>query len=103
MKRIGAILAPVLLLMLALNLNLRAKHDSPPPSSVVILRCTLSGTSYIVTATSPSTGAPAIASSSCGQALADLINAGFEINDTQVELATSSLIYTLINNSSQSD
>jgi hypothetical protein len=107
MKRIVAVLAPVLLVMLALNLHMAAGHDakqdshnSPPPSRAVILRCSLNGSIYVVTATSVSTDAPSVAvSSSCGQALADLRNAGFGINDSQLEQSTMSLVYTLTSSS----
>jgi hypothetical protein len=97
MKRIGAMLVSIFLLMLAPNLQSEAKKSPPLPSAGVV-RCSLSGSTYIVTAASLSTGAPSIpVSSSCGQALADLTNAGFEINNTQFEQSSLSLVYTLIN------
>jgi hypothetical protein len=99
MKRIGVMLAVVLLLMLGLNSHLVAKHDSPP-SNATVLRCSLTGSTYTVTAISESSGAPPVAlSSSCGQALADLTNAGFGLTNTQLEQSTMSLVYTLIGSS----
>jgi hypothetical protein len=102
MKRIGAMLLSVFVLLFALNVPGRGdKKEGPPPAAAGILRCSLSGAAYVVTAASFSSGSPSVAIGSvCGQTLADLTKAGFGLSNTQIEQNTQSLVYTLINASS---
>jgi hypothetical protein len=96
MKKIGLML--VAMLFVSGVSTLANKHDNPQVS-VVILRCSLNGPTYMVTAVAGVAGTPTVTvGEGCAQALADHLNAGFAIDSTQVEQSSTSLIYTLVNN-----
>lgn len=70
------------------------KGNQATPVKVVILRCNLAAPGYSVHAFSASTGSPTTTpGAACGPALADQLNAGFEIHNVQTD--GSSLVYTL--------
>jgi hypothetical protein len=97
MKRI----APMIAAMLVVPLSTVVGKNDKAQASAVVLRCTLNGSTYTLTAASGVTGTPSVTvgTEGCAQALSDHLNAGFAIDSTQIEPGSGSLIYTLVNNS----
>jgi hypothetical protein len=71
-------------------------EESAPQPEVVVLLC--SGNLEVV-ASDRSTNAPTVTATSCAQALSDLLNAGFEIQDVQPAIGRDGTQYTLIQSS----
>jgi hypothetical protein len=71
----------------------RGDEEAVRQPQVVLVHC--SG-SFEVVASDNSENAPAVTATSCAQALADLINAGFAIQDVQPGLSGEGTQYTLI-------
>ena len=87
----------VVFISLAGTLALVQGTSAGPKRDVVLLRCTeTAGQPIGVAQSSSSAGAPVIAAdTSCAQALADLLNAGFRIQAARGE---DIFIYTLVRN-----